>query len=324
MNVLDLFSGIGGFSLGLERAGMKTVAFCEVDKKCQAVLKKHWPGVPIFDDVSNLKGEDIEETVDVICGGFPCQDISLAGKGAGLEGKRSGLWSEFKRLIEEIKPRYAIIENVSALRSRGLDQVLREISEIGYDAEWHCITASSIGAPHRRDRIWIVAYPRDNTRRDSITGSLGRDGEGELEERVRTSETTETSGSSETSETISYSNSSGRRQSNKKMERGSSEQLDGSSFQSSQDVSNSNVTRLERWLSDGITSSQGWEESSDGCTTERSVRWRRGRNGEWTSEPSVGRVVDGFPGRVDRLKQLGNAVVPQIPELIGRAICQVG
>jgi DNA (cytosine-5)-methyltransferase 1 len=354
MNILDLFSGIGGFSLGLERAGMKTVAFCEVDKKCQQVLKKHWPGVPIFDDVSTLKGEDIEETVDVICGGFPCQDISLAGKGAGLEGKRSGLWSEFKRLIEEIKPKYAIIENVSALRGRGLDQVLREISEIGYDAEWHCITAASIGAPHRRDRIWIVAYPRDNTRRDSITGSLGRDGEGELEERVRTSETTETSVSSETSETLSnsksklsngnktysesskpssqelgssdserdlaYPNSSGRRESNKEMERGSSEQLDSSSIQSSENVSNTNFTRLERWLSDGIASSQGWEESSDGCTTERSVRRRRGRNGEWTSEPSVGRVVDGFPGRVDRLKQLGNAVVPQIPELIGRAI----
>ena len=278
MNVLDLFSGIGGFSLGLERAGMKTVAFCEVDKKCQQVLKKHWPGVPIFDDVSTLKGEDIEETVDVICGGFPCQDISLAGKGAGLEGKRSGLWSEFKRLIEEIKPKYAIIENVSALRSRGLDQVLREISEIGYDAEWHCITASSVGAPHRRDRIWILAYP----------------------------------------------NSAGRRESNQEMERGSSEQLDSSSVQSSQDVSNANLTRLERWLSDGIASSQGWEESSDGCSTERSVGWRRGRNGEWTSEPSVGRVVDGFPGRVDRLKQLGNAVVPQIPELIGRAICQAG
>lgn len=324
MNVLDLFSGIGGFSLGLERAGMKTVAFCEVDKKCQQVLKKHWPGVPIFDDVATLKGENIEETVDVICGGFPCQDISLAGKGAGLEGKRSGLWSEFKRLIEEIKPKYAIIENVSALRSRGLDQVLREISEIGYDAEWHCITASSIGAPHRRDRIWIVAYPRDNTRRDSIEGSLGRNGEGKLEERIRTSETTETTGSSQTSETLSDSNSAGRRKSNEEMERGSSEQLDSSSVQSSQDVSNSNVTRLERWLSDGIASSQGWEESSDGRTTERSVRWRRGRNSEWTSEPSVGRVVDGFPGRVDRLKQLGNAVVPQIPELIGRAICQAG
>ena len=276
MNVLDLFSGIGGFSLGLERAGMKTVAFCEVDKKCQAVLKKHWPGVPIFDDVSNLKGEDIEGTVDVICGGFPCQDISLAGKGAGLEGSRSGLWSEFKRLIEEIKPKYAIIENVSALRSRGLDQVLREISEIGYDAEWHCITAASIGAPHRRDRIWIVAYPRNSTGRDSITGSLGRDGERELEEKVRTSETTETTRSSETSETLSDSNSEG---------------LQG------------------QWEITGRISKELQDISYS--------RW-------WQVEPDVGRVAHGIPNRVDRLKQLGNAVVPQIPELIGRAICQVG
>jgi DNA (cytosine-5)-methyltransferase 1 len=255
---------------------MKTVAFCEVDKKCQAVLKKNWPGVPIFDDVSNLKGEDIEETVDVICGGFPCQDISLAGKGAGLEGKRSGLWSEFKRLIEEIKPKYAIIENVSALRSRGLDQVLREISEIGYDAEWHCITASSIGAPHRRDRIWIVAYPRDNTRRDSIEGSLGRNGEGELEERIRTSETTETTGSSQTSEAMAYANGKG----------------------------------LERQ----------WQISSRISKELQDISYSRW----WKTEPNVGRVAHGIPGRVDRLKQLGNAVVPQIPELIGRAICQVG
>jgi DNA-cytosine methyltransferase len=213
MNVLDLFSGIGGFSLGLERAGMKTVAFCEVDKKCQQVLKKHWPDVPIFDDVSTLTGEEIgkriEETIDVICGGFPCQDISLAGKGAGLEGKRSGLWTEFHRLIKEIRPKYAIIENVSALRSRGLDQVLREISEIGYDAEWHCIPASAVGAPHRRDRVWIVAYPRHRGGRDSITGSLGRDGERELEERIRTTETIETTGSSQTSESVAYAKSIG-------------------------------------------------------------------------------------------------------------------
>jgi len=293
MNILDLFSGIGGFSLGLERAGMKTVAFCEVDKKCQQVLKKHWPGVPIFDDVSTLKGEDIEETVDVICGGFPCQDISLAGKGAGLEGKRSGLWSEFKRLIEEIKPKYAIIENVSALRGRGLDQVLREISEIGYDAEWHCITAASVGAPHRRDRIWILAYPH-NKRLE------GREWNDQRERREVLS--------SEQQDRNEIRSEVGR--------------IDRVSTQ--ENVSNTNLPRLERWLSDGIASSQGWEESSDGCTTERSVRRRRGRNGEWTSEPSVGRVVDGFPGRVDRLKQLGNAVVPQIPELIGRAICQAG
>ncbi len=271
MNVLDLFSGIGGFSLGLERAGMKTVAFCEVDKKCQQVLKKHWPGVPIFDDVSTLKGEDIEETVDVICGGFPCQDISLAGKGAGLEGARSGLWTEFHRLIKEIKPKYAIIENVSALRSRGLDQVLREISEIGYDAEWHCITAASVGAPHRRDRIWIVAYPSnegidrgqwEQTDDASESGFRGADSGGSI--------------SNVEFETMAYANS---------------ERLEG-----------------QREISSRIS-----EELKD----PGYARW-------WAVEPDVGRVAHGVPKRVDRLKQLGNAVVPQIPELIGRAICQAG
>ena len=276
MNVLDLFSGIGGFSLGLERAGMKTIAFCEVDKKCQEVLRKHWKDVPIFDDVTTLKGTDIDGTVDVICGGFPCQDISLAGKGAGLEGERSGLWWEFHRLIKEIKPKWAIIENVSALRNRGLDQVLRSLNEIGYDAEWHCITAASIGAPHRRDRIWIVAYPRDSSRWDGISGSIGRDGERELEESIRSSETASITGSSEASETISNSNSEG---------------LEGQWKVSS---------RISKELKD----------PSYSC-------W-------WATEPDVGRVAHGIPNRVDRLKQLGNAVVPQIPELIGRAICQAG
>jgi DNA (cytosine-5)-methyltransferase 1 len=239
MNVLDLFSGIGGFSLGLERAGMKTVAFCETDKRCQEVLRKHWANVPIFDDVSTLKGEDIGETVDVICGGFPCQDISVAGKGAGLEGERSGLWWQFHRLIKEIKPKYAIIENVSALRNRGLDQVLRSLSEIGYDSEWHCITASSIGAPHRRDRVWIISYPKG--------------------ERVQ-----------------------------------------------------------------GLWTS-GQQESHTHEEETVFMRYRkRFRKAYWEAEPSVARVVDGFSRRVDRVKQLGNAVVPQIPELIGRAICQAG
>ena len=168
MQVLDLFSGIGGFSLGLERAGMETVAFCEVDKKAQLVLKKHWPNIPVFDDVKTLNKEKLDEhsiSVELICGGFPCQDLSVAGKGAGLEGSRSGLWFEFHRLIKEIKPHYAIIENVSVLRNRGLDQVLRSLAEIGYDAEWHCIPASAVGAPHRRDRVWIIAYPEAKSQR---------------------------------------------------------------------------------------------------------------------------------------------------------------
>lgn len=118
LRVLDLFSGIGGFSLGLERAGMRTVAFCEIEPYCRAVLRKHWPGVPCFEDVRQLHAEDVG-TIDVVCGGFPCQDISYAGKGAGLEGARSGLWFEYARIIEETKPQFAIIENVSAIRNRG-------------------------------------------------------------------------------------------------------------------------------------------------------------------------------------------------------------
>lgn len=164
--LLDLFSGIGGFSLGLERSGnFETVAFCEIEPFCRSVLKKHWTGVPIYEDVTQLSGDRLKSdgiTVDAICGGFPCQDISTAGKGAGLEGERSGLWFQFHRLIKETRPEVAIIENVSALRSRGLDRVLRSLSEIGYDAEWHCIPASAVGAPHRRDRVWIVAYPNDD------------------------------------------------------------------------------------------------------------------------------------------------------------------
>jgi DNA (cytosine-5)-methyltransferase 1 len=158
MNVLDLFSGIGGFSLGLERAGMRTVAFCEIDPYCRAVLRKHWPDVPIFGDVRELTAADVPG-VDVICGGFPCQDISLAGKGAGLAGERSGLWREYARLIGEIRPRYVIVENVAALLGRGLADVLGDLAEIGYDAEWHCIPASFVGLPQSRDRIWVVAYP---------------------------------------------------------------------------------------------------------------------------------------------------------------------
>ena len=166
MKVLDLFAGIGGFSLGLERTGgFETVAFCEIEEYPQKVLKKNWPGVLIYPDVTKLTAEIMVADgirPDVITGGFPCQDISTAGTGAGIDGERSGLWSEIARLIGEVRPRYAIMENVSALLGRGLDRVLGDLAEIGYDAEWHCITAASAGAPHRRDRIWIVAYPNDS------------------------------------------------------------------------------------------------------------------------------------------------------------------
>src|SRR5690349_3739642 len=164
LKVLDLFSGIGGFSLGLERTGgFETVAFCEIDPFCRKVLAKHWPKVRQYEDVRSLTADTLRRdgiAVDVICGGFPCQDISVAGKGAGIEGERSGLWSEYARLIGELRPRYAIVENVAALLGRGLDKVLGDLAALGFDAEWHCIPASAIGAPHRRDRFWLIAYPR--------------------------------------------------------------------------------------------------------------------------------------------------------------------
>ena len=172
LKVLDLFSGIGGFAYGLERTRLyETVAFCEWDEKCQKVLSKHWPNVYRYGDIGYLTYKDGYlyskdcgvagfTGIDVITGGFPCQDISVAGKGEGLEGKRSGYWKHYKRLIQEVKPKGVIIENVSALRTRGLEQVLQDLHEVGYDAEWHCITASHLGATHQRDRIWIIAYRR--------------------------------------------------------------------------------------------------------------------------------------------------------------------
>ena len=274
LNTLDLFAGIGGFSLGLERTGgFRTVAFCEIDKKAQRVLNKHWPDTPIFDDVSALTKDLLDETVGVpvhvITGGFPCQDLSTAGRGAGLEGERSSLWFQLLRLIDEIRPRYAIIENVSALRSRGLEVVLQGINAVGYRAEWHCIPASFLGAHHQRDRIWIVAYPDSSLEQ----------GDG-LPSGVHAQNARAWVGGSET-------------------------------------VSLADTQRI------GLSGSGELEQPSYPAPL---VDWKAvesfyGRVGQiWGAEPDVGRVAHGIPNRVDRLKQLGNAVVPQIPQLLGEAI----
>ena len=247
--VLDLFAGIGGFSLGLERTGgFETVAFCEIDSTCQKVLRKNFPNALMFNDVTNLKGSGhtiynglgttkVYEPVDVITGGFPCQDISVAGKGEGLEGKRSGLWFEYKRLINEIKPKYAIIENVGNLRSKGLATVLKDLREIGYDAEWHILPARAFGAVHLRERIFIIAHTNDI--------------------RLWGPSTTE--------------------------------------------------EEKQEW----------WTEAT---ASQRAVL-QQAR----TFEPRIRRSDDGFPARLDRprrerIKQLGNAIVPQIAEFIGQRI----
>lgn len=180
LRVLSLFAGIGGFDLGLERTGgFETVAFCEIDQRARNVLARHWPKVTLYEDVRAITGDQLAADgigVDAITAGFPCQDISVAGKRAGLiEGTRSGLWSEVARLVGELRPEYLILENVANLLSGPDEQpggwfgrVLGDLAALGYDAEWHCIPASYVGAWHRRDRVWVVAYP------NSIVGQQGR------------------------------------------------------------------------------------------------------------------------------------------------------
>lgn len=299
VKVLDLFSGIGGFSLGLEWAGMTTVAFCEIEPFCRRVLAKHWPKVPCYDDVRTLTADRLAAdgiSVDVICGGFPCQDLSYAGKGAGLAGERSGLWREYARIIGDVRPRFVIVENVAALLARGLGEVLGDLAALGYDAEWHCIHASAIGAPHRRDRIWIVAYAQGERfaegggfRREQptewIAGGGGAVPDAEHDRMAFGWRIEAIGAGNDASGILPDIGQSGC------FEAGS--------------LVNANSARVEgRELRLGIIAEHA----------------EFGRASWWEVEPDVGRVAYGVPSRVDRLKGLGNAVVPQIPELIGRAI----
>ena len=169
MRVLDLFSGIGGASLGLHWAGMRTVAFCEQDRFCQGVLRRHWPGVPVYDDIRTLSGRQLRHDgvpwADLLVGGFPCQDISLAGRGAGIAGARSGLWADMERLVAECRPRWVVAENVPGLRGRGADRVCAGLEALGYACWPIVVGAVHAGAPHRRQRVWVVA--RDESARDA-------------------------------------------------------------------------------------------------------------------------------------------------------------
>ncbi len=249
LTVLDLFSGIGGFSLGLERTGgFETKAFCEIDPFCRERLSHHWPKVPCYDDVRSLTADGLARDgigpIDVITGGFPCQDISIAGLKEGLDGSRSGLWSEIVRLTGELRPQYVVVENVANLLDGPSERpgawfgrVLRDLAELGYDAEWENIPASAVGAHFPGERVWIIASrPAASGLRweGSWSASVGADqwGRDEFERLVRLS------------------------------------------------------------IRDGVPAG------------------------------SLGRVSDGLPNRMDRLHALGNAVVPQIPQIIGHAILE--
>lgn len=162
MRVGDLFSGIGGFSLAARWVGWETAWFSEIDPYASAVLKHHWPNVPNHGDITQIDFTRVEP-VEVLCGGFPCQDISVAGRQwgprKGLDGARSGLWVEYRRAIRDIRPNYVVLENSPELLRLGINRVLGDLAALGYDAEWDCVPRYAVGAPHRRDRFWMVAYP---------------------------------------------------------------------------------------------------------------------------------------------------------------------
>ena len=163
LKLLDTFAGIGGFSYAAEKiiGGFETTQFIEIEPYCQKVLKKHWPKVPIHDDIKTFTARPFQ--FDVITGGFPCQDISVAGLQKGItKESRSGLFYELMRVVRLVRPKFIVLENVAAILNNGLDIVLGELSEAGYDAEWSIISASSLGACHRRSRWWLVAYPNNN------------------------------------------------------------------------------------------------------------------------------------------------------------------
>lgn len=172
----SLFAGIGGIDLGFDRCGMLPSFQVERDPWCRMILAKHWPDVSRFDDVRSV-GKHNLESVDVLCGGFPCQDISDAGLRVGIDGERSGLWSEYHRIICEIRPRFVVVENVAALLRRGVGRVLGDLARARYDAEWRVFRACEFGLPHHRSRVFIVAYPNGQRRNTSeiLAGPIAQD-----------------------------------------------------------------------------------------------------------------------------------------------------
>lgn len=250
LNGLDLFSGIGGIAFALQDY-VCPVAYCEIEMYCQAVLlQRQAEGklerAPIWGDIQTLSGSDLPD-IDIIYGGFPCQDISAAGRGEGLAGKRSGLFWEFHRLVKEIKPTFVFLENVPAIRTRGLDAVVRSLTEIGYDSRWTMLSASSLGAPHIRERWFLLAYSNSEFVWDTKVNWVEQ-----------------------------YTSFTG--------DNGEKEHMADSTSQRSQ---------------------------GNGCVRTQSKDYAGPFRKEWwKTEPDLGRVVDGLPFRVDRIKALGNAVVP--------------
>lgn len=275
---------------------MRTIWQVEQDAFCRAVLAHHFPDAERFEDVCEVGAANLEP-VDLICGGFPCQDLSVAGKGAGIDAERSGLWAEFARIIGELRPRYVVVENVPALlRNEWLGRVLGDLAAVGYDAEWDCLPASAFGAPHRRDRIWLVAYPGgEGPQRAGLAEQGGRpelgrrSGSGEVADAARNAEAGAASPTGSERQRVGPG--------------GERSGASGAAVDEGRSVHDADRRRHR-------PSQRPLRAGGDGAQ----------RPGWWGAEPGVGRVANGVPHRVDRLAALGNALVPQIAEWIGGRI----
>lgn len=298
----SLFSGIGGLELGLESCGLGPVVWqADSDAHARAVLATHWPAVHRYNDV-----REINETAprpDIICGGFPCQDISLAGKGAGIDGERSGLWSEFARIIRALRPAVVFVENVAALANRGLNRVLGDLATLGFDAEWDVFRASDVGAPHRRERLFLLAYSdRERVRQLAERGSWGGAGARETER--------EHAESVDDRATVADSDGPGCKRTDQR-------------------ESEHAVAPGRRFMADA--DSERRDENVRGQDGEHS-RWCVADIGHrfppgpaaiagWNGpQPAIRRGDDGVPGRSHRLRLLGNSVVSQQAALAWRTL----
>lgn len=311
MHVLDLFSGIGGFSLGLERAGMRTVAFCEINPYCRAVLRKHWPEVPCFEDIRGLDADRLAGLgrIDLICGGFPCQPWSVAGKRKGKNDDRD-LWHEMFRVITQVRPAWIIGENVTGLVGLALDGVLTDLEGIGYSARPFVIPAAAIGAPHRRNRLWIVATNSNSHARRRIES-----------ERRADQRNTDASGHGPEGNVRAMAHANGDSVWH-------DQQWEARRWEHVQNRGHAEFRNIGEDRSADVADTSGARLSiPEPEKLQRAMRREERRAtsecGWWAAEPPVGRVAHGVSNRVDRLRALGNAVVPQIPEIIGRAIMSI-
>lgn len=297
MNELALFAGAGGGILGGHLLGWRTVCAVEYNAYARSVLLARqndgtFPPFPIWDDVCTFDGKPWRGIVDVVSGGFPCQDISAAGKGAGLDGERSGLWSEMARIIREVQPRFVFVENSPMLTSRGLGVVLGDLATMGFDAEWGVLSAADTGAPHLRERIWILAH----------TQELQCDGGDHDSIILMESKAESKPGNDSRSFNLANTYREYEHRSGVKWQAGRIE----STNRSSENMADTMREREQRIIP-GVANAQEWRESS-----ERPNRSRGNGFGRWPTESGLDRVAHGVANRADRLKAIGNGQVPRV------------